>query len=163
MNRTLYRSRLAHSPLFSETDSHQIQVCNKDNGVLRAGCQSPLSIRLYREHSWISPDTFADVSQGAPPGADRVCVTPTLQQHPVITHKGGLGDGGTVTAWLLDRMLPFQREQKYCLEVTLISGALRSRAGRDRCQQPSASLAGGSWFIIGINVTVCHSNLIKIS
>lgn len=26
-----------------------------------------------------------------------------------------------------------------------------------------ASLAGGSWLIIGINVTVCNSNLIKIS
>ncbi|KAI3365189.1 hypothetical protein L3Q82_010284 [Scortum barcoo] len=110
-----------------ESDSHQstIQGSDQNNVVPRAGCQSPLSIRLYPEHSWISPGTSADISRGAPPEADRVCAPPTLQQHPVITHRGE--GGGTVTAWVLDKMLPFQQEQRRCLEVTL-----SSRAGRDR-------------------------------
>lgn len=130
---------------------------NKDNFVHRAGCQSPLSIRLCPERTWISPDTCADVSQQVPPWAEWVSMTPTVQEHPVITHRRGLGDGGTVTGWSLSRTLTFQWQQKGCQKVTV-----GSRAGKDR-QHHSASLADRSWLIIGINVTVCHSNLIRKS
>lgn len=134
---------------FVYQDQNTIQCSNKDNSVLRAGCQSPSSIRLCPEHSWISPGTCADGSQQAPPWADWICVTPTRQQHPVVTHRVRLGDWGTVSAR--------QNAALSARAETLPGGeAVLQRSAGQSWQIPvsaaRANLAKGSWLLIGIIV-----------
>lgn len=78
---------------------------NKTTIVFRAGCLSPLSIRLCPEHSWISRDISADASVGDA----WVCMTAFTQQLPRRFSRRRRGNGDRLPA-LQDKTLLRKKE-----------------------------------------------------
>lgn len=107
---------------------------NKATIVPRAGCLSPLSIRLCPEHSWISRDISADAS---------------LWDEWVFTQH-------------LPRRSSRQRRRHADRLPALQNETLLMEKNKTKKAETSPSLAKGSWLTIGMENRMRHLNLILL-